>query len=282
VTSLRGLSLIATLALPAVAAAQVLDLGGGGSFVSPVTASNAGRSVSWFWDNLSADNTLGNIQCNVGFFALGTMSGGCGNQAAGTFANQGGFAGGDGWAGASISDPAPFMFSGSFGYDLRLVGSLAGKSSQIGLFTRTPNGQGGFTYSFTQISPFGSKAVNSTYHVGAGSDWGFFIRNSFNPQTGGCFNTNTDCSDATGGFSGSPFQQFALFRGLSGDNFLVGAEDNKLDVMPNSSFFDSDYNDYLVEVTVATPEPVSMALLASGLVGLAGAGLVQRRRRNRA
>lgn len=274
---------VALVATPLAASAQVLDLGGGGSFLNPITASNAGRAASWFWDNGSADARGASTQCNLGFFALGTMSAGCANQAAGTLANQGGFAGGLGFATGAGFGPAPLMFSGSYIYNLRLTGSLAGRNSEIGIFTRTSDGLGGWIYAFNPIPAFGAKSVNATLQVGGGSDWGFYIRNSFNPATGGCGAPNTDCSDATGGFTGASFQQFALLQGGlnqwgGAHNYLVGAEDNSLGLLPNGSFFDSDYNDYMVEVTV-TPEPLSMALLATGLVGLAGAGYLQRRRR---
>jgi hypothetical protein len=260
-------------ALPVAASAQVLDLGGGGAFTDPITASNAGRTTGWFYDNTSADRTASASQCNVGFFALGTIQAGCANQSAGTFANRGGYVGGTGFGNGD--QPAPFMFSGQFNYNLRLVGSIAGRSSEFGIFTIDDNGD----YIFSAIPSFGAKVVNSTHSVLAGSDWGFYIRNSFNPNTGGCFGTQYDCSDADGGYTSPAFQQFVLLRSADGSRYLVGAEDNKLDLLPNPSFRDSDYNDYMVEVTVVTPEPMSMALMATGLVGLAGAGFVQRRRR---
>lgn len=276
--SIKSLSLaIGLIAMPAVASAQVLDLGGGGAFTNAINPSNAGRTNGWFWDNLSADQTIAATECNVGFFAIGTMDAGCANQAPGTFANQGGFAGGTAFGSGDGYQPAPFMFSGQYVYNLRLVGSLAGKNSEFGIFTI---GEGG-VYFFTAIPSFGSKLVGSTFQVQNGADWGFYIRNTFNPATGGCQAPDYDCSDATGGYTNSPFQQFVLMRssGVGGSYaYLVGAEDNRLELMPNASFYDSDYNDYLVEVTV-TPEPLSMALMATGLVGLAGAGFIQRRRR---
>ena len=259
-------------AFPVAASAQVLDLGGGGAF-SPLTATNAGRTSGWFYDNLSADQTGGNTECNVGFFALGTLDN-CLNMTPGTAANQGGYVGGDAW-GDGLA-PAPFMFDGQYTYNLRLVGAIAGNNSEFGIF-RYAEGGG---YVFTAIPSFGAKVINSTYSVlGGVGDWGFYIRNTFNPAPDGCA-LNTDCSDATGGFSTSPFQQFVLFRSANGLRYLVGAEDNRLNLLPNGQWEDSDYNDYIVEVTtVTTPEPMSMALMATGLVGLAGAGFIQRRRR---
>jgi MYXO-CTERM domain-containing protein len=283
--AIRLASLALGLAIaPTVATAQVLDLGGGGAFTNTISPGNTGRATGAFWDNASADQTGAASQCNLGWFATGTLSAGCLNQALGTFANQGGFAGGSYWGESSGGDgraPAPYMFSGKYSYDLRLVGSIAGLNSEIGIFTITGAG-----YVFTPIVLFGNKVVGSTYQVASGADWGFYIRNSFNPQTGGCNSPDYDCSDATGtwpGDSDPPWQQWALMR-TSGPgkwgtlpDFLAGAEDNRLELLPNGFFYDSDFNDYIISVTV-TPEPMSMALVATGLVGLAGAGLIRRRR----
>lgn len=272
---------LALAALPATAGAQVLDLGGGGSFSGLVTPTNGIRDVAGsFWDNLSADGTAAATACNAGFYATGALDAGCRNMSAGTFANQGGYTGGAFWA--SGDDPAPFMFSGTEGYNLQLLGAIAGGSSEFGIFTRESDGLGGWNYSFNAIPSFGSKAVGSTFGISPGLNWGFYIRNSFNPETGGCSATGF-CSDAAGGYLAAPFNQFVLMRSENAGQYghfkyLLGAEDNALGLLPNGSYFDSDYNDYLVEVTV-TPEPLSMALVATGLIGLAGHGLIQRRRR---
>jgi hypothetical protein len=281
---IKSLSLLlAVAASPATLSAQVLDLGGDGAFTNAINPSNGGRGPGgWFFDNISADEAVGASQCNVGFFAIGTMSAGCSNVTPGTLDNQGGFSGGTVFGGGDGYQPAEFMFSGAFSYNLRLVGAVAGLNSEFGIFTVDDTGG----YLFTAIPSFGNKVINSTYSVLAGSDWGFYIWNTFNPAGGGCSGTQYHCSDADGGFLGTPFQHFVLMRSASQDGpgggwrYLVGAEDNLLDLLPNGSFYDSDYNDYIVEVTTTvTPEPISMALMATGLVGLAGAGFVQRRRR---
>jgi hypothetical protein len=278
--TMRFLALaLGVFAVPAVGNAQVLDLGDGGSFANAINPSNVGRATGAFWDNASADQVTGVTNCNVGFFATGAMDAGCINQAAGTFANQGGYT--NYWGkGVDGRDPAAFMFSGTYSYQLKLVGSIAGGTSEVGWFTIAAGGG----YVFNPIASFGAKIVNSTYAIGGGADWGLYIRNTFNSATGGCLSSDYDCSDATGGYTGAPFQQFVLMMGRTPGTYLAGIEDNQLNVGPNGSFHDSDYQDYLIEITTtAAPEPLSMVLMATGLVGMAGAGMIRRRReRNKA
>jgi hypothetical protein len=230
-----------------VASAVSLSVVGGttaGAFANVTAPSNAGRAVGAFWDNTSAD--FGGVeQCNIGWFATGQLDATCINQTAGTFANQGGFAGGQYFGDAAGNrDATAFMFGGATGYTVTLKGSIAGGVSEVGWFTKS-----GGVYSFNPVADWSAKVINTSVNINTGgADWGFYIRNDFNPSVGGCSGADTDCSDAEGGFTAMPFQQFALFINAAGSAYLVGAEDNKLELLPNGAQMDSDYNDYIWSV----------------------------------
>lgn len=215
---------------------------------------NSGRVTTEFWDNLSADDNA-TPACNIGFFAAGTLAADCQNQAPGSNANAvGGFTQywGDGGGGR---DASGFLFDGSRSYTVSLVGSYAGDVSEVGWFTKDAGG-----YQFTAVPAWSARTIGTTLVINGiatgGRQWGFFIRNALNPSTGGCGGDDTDCSDAEGGYTLIPFNQFAMFSNADQSTFLVGAEDNLLELLPDNLFFrDSDYNDYIWSVT---PEPVAV------------------------
>jgi hypothetical protein len=274
------------LAAPSARAQVVVAGADAGSFVNLAAPNNSGRATTEFWDNISADETGANTSCNIGFFATGTLSAGCMNETAGSSGNQGGFVsywGDNGPGGTSAGqDPSSFLFGGG-SWDITLIGAFSGQRSEVGWFTVS-----GSIYSFNPITLWGNKVLNTKVSIYTGSsNWGLYIRNDFNPNAGGCAAPNYNCSDATGGYSGVPFQQFALFSQRSPGNlplYLVGAEDNALELFGQGTgpafYRDSDYNDYILSVQ-AVPEPMTMGLLAMGLVGLAGAGFVRNRRKQK-
>ncbi len=232
----------------------VSDFGGGfaGSFTNYV-ANNLGRDVSDFWANASAD-FVSIEKCNAGFYAAGDFSTTCKNDApnsdAGSVANVYTKYLSDGTSG---KDATAFMFNGGSTYTVTLRGSYAGEPSEVGWFTKGADG-----YKFNKVTGWSDRIVGSTATINTmGQDWGFYIRNGFNLQFGGCAaDPKTHCSDAEGGFAvvkpgdpQLPLQQFALFSNKGGNRFLVGVEDNKLELLgPNNSSLDSDYNDFLLEV----------------------------------
>jgi hypothetical protein len=217
-----------------------------GAFVNAIVANNSGRATTEFWDDISADNTATNTTCNVGFYATGTMQPGCQNETPGSLANAGGYS--TYWGdGPGNRDASSFMFNGAYSYHVTLLGAFAGLQSEIGYFTRNNLGQ----YTLIPVPTWGSKTLNTSVTVNTGgANWGFYIRNAFNPDLQGCNTTTTACSDATGGFTAQPFQQFALMLNSAQTKYLVGVEDNRLQL---GSELDSDYNDYILSVEPVIP-----------------------------
>jgi hypothetical protein len=244
-----------------------------GAFVNAIVANNSGRATTEFWDNFSADNIPGGTQsCNVGFYASGTMGAACDNQAVGSLANQGG--GYDKYWGDGVGnrDASSFMFNGDFSYNVVLKGSYAGRASEeVGWFTKT-----GGVYTFHAIAGWGLRTVGTSATINTGgADWGFYIRNTINPDGGGCDPNLTDCSDAEGGFTAIQFQQFALFLNSGTNTYLVGTEDNELELLPpdRATTMDSDYNDFIFSVEPTAEELLDGRMTGGGAKVLNNAGL---------
>ena len=137
--------------------------------------------------------------------------------------------------------PAPFTFDGGKSYTVTFVGSYAGDKSKVGYFTKDVGG-----YVFTEIPNWSNRTVGTTVAISTGGKaGGVFINNTLFDATLAC-GINTACSDATGGFTAAPNQQFAVFATASQKSLLVGAEDNRLN--PLTGDLDSDYQDYLWKV----------------------------------
>jgi hypothetical protein len=222
---------------------------GSGNFTNTILPGNTGRATGAFWDNNSADEINGATQCNAGFYAIGTMSPACDHQAPGSTANQGGFVGGK-YLGTGAGDrgSSDFMFNNGT-YTVTLLGSYAGATSIVGWYTKT-----GSTYTFHPVGDWGNKQIGHSEVIDptatGGNSWGFFIQNSLVNATGACDQGgHRSCSDATGGFATNPFNQFALFQNQAADKYLVGTEDNLLNLIEVDPPRDSDYNDYIFSVT---------------------------------
>jgi hypothetical protein len=219
-----------------------------GRFSNAILPARVGRDTGPFWDNVSDDAFGSAQQCNIGYYAVGAMTPGCLHEAPGSFANQGGFEDGT-YLGVGLRgrNPSDFRFDAG-PYAVTLVGSFAGAESTVGWFTSDSG------YGFHPVPGWINKVIGHTEVIDRAATgdapWGLYLENAVINAARGCDPANhRSCSDAVGGYLDPPYNQFALFRNASGTKFLVGAEDNVLEVMPVA---DSDYNDYIWIIQPAT------------------------------
>jgi hypothetical protein len=227
----------------------VVPIGDVGTFTNNVNPDNSGRVLTEFWDNPSADNNGANTSCNVGFFATGTLGSNCLFVAPRSNTNAGGDYTKYFGDGPKDRDAAGFMFNGDYKYTVTLKGSYAGGMSEVGWFTKN-NG----VYALHPIDAWSNKVINTSLVIDTdGLNWGFYIKNEVNRTGSGCVGAFTHCSDATGGFTVVPMQQFVLMLNPITKTYLVGAEDNRLNL--NLPVEDSDYNDYMWSVVPSKRKP---------------------------
>ena len=247
---------------------------------------NAGGSS--YWNNISDDN-VGNAVCNVGSVLRNApvqlAPGSCANQNPGAFlpvlptrlTPNATFLGG-----AGGSAPTGGFLFGAGSYSWNLLGRIAGiTGNQWGFIEFGPGG----AVVVTPGTAAGSRNFTNNFAIwidaAIGSDGAGLTRYTSNLLVA---NPTLTTVQATTN------QQFAVFTNGAGPSltgnvinfqdgrqFFVGMEDNSNGGFgfgagqPSVRVSDRDYNDIMISLTATTvPEPSTYALMATGLVALAG------------
>lgn len=199
---------------------------------------NLNENGAPYWDNASKDGSQKNIGyylTNSGFFSASTAGPGAIPFWGGGY-NSGLDSGGA--ADPSFYFKNPALYS-TASFKLEIAGNAAFNS--FGYYNKSDPGT--LHTIFAGVDTPGVPDVNFS----PTGDYGFYIK-----VNGEFFTTEN------GGAPG--FQHFAVFS--EGSSYWIGMED-----FHGGSDF--DYNDIIVKIT-PVPEPATMLLLGSGLIGLAG------------
>jgi hypothetical protein len=261
----RALVLIALFMLASASAgADTLNTFGAtwNPWVAPTQRSYVPFQGTPFWDNVSKDGTqdgLGN-NCNVGFWVSGT--GNC--------------------------DATSFYGGSFYANSPRATGGYLGQGAATFTMTADPDSTN------TVAAGVGVSALSGDQPSKGSTEFGWFSLDdrdahhamlvggnavSFEVPSGeyGFYLTVTDVRDGTKVTQFYSDQVDSLGRShfvvfdLGDGHYVIGIEDKLGDPNdPYSRLSDYDYNDLVVDMTTTTvPEPASVLLLGSGLVGLA-------------
>ncbi len=236
----------------------------------------------YYWNNSSGDGP----QANLGWCIVGSAQ--CGSQSTPGY-NPPGY--------------IPYYSDGSMGAPGNMYFTSSGNPEQVTLQVAMTTQKGGavgidfFGYYLTDST--GTAIINPTAFytannpngttftmpsMPAGQNYGFFIENvqGFGTgfQTEYIYYMNAAMNLGTGTMPVDNSQHFAIFS--DGSSYYVGATDADAcqgNYQPGSSpcvpYSNFDFNDMVIELNTAIPEPGSASLFVAGLV--VAAGLVRRR-----